>query len=115
MCCGDQALGTALKEKGVFVKGAHPFLNGDKPTTLTYGPHDHWCQPVVTLHHMLPKEISSLWRFERQRELLLENPNVSPLTFGKRISLTLLQGNDILGSVLSFCRAPLEGITRQLE
>jgi hypothetical protein len=79
MCCGDQALGTALKEKGVLVKGAHPFLNGDKPTTLTYGPHDHWCQPVVTMHHMLPKEISSLWRFERQRELLLENPNVRSL------------------------------------
>jgi hypothetical protein len=32
---------------------------------------------------MLPKEISSLWRFERRRELLLENPNVSPLTFRK--------------------------------
>jgi len=75
-CCGDLALGTALHEKGVFITVAHPLLNGYKPTTFTYGPNNHWCQPVVTMHHVLPHEISAIWRYERRREMLTERPNV---------------------------------------
>ncbi|TAQ86255.1 hypothetical protein B7494_g5433 [Chlorociboria aeruginascens] len=69
-CCGDYALGIALTEKGVNVTNARPLLNGFKPTTLPYGPKAHWCQPVVTMHHLLPHEVSAIWRFERRREIL---------------------------------------------
>nr|AGU10910.1 hypothetical protein [uncultured organism] len=78
-CCGDLALALALKDKGINVQGAHPLLNGLKPTTLTYGPFEHWCQPVVTMHHVLPHEVSSIWRFERRREQIHGNSNVSPI------------------------------------
>jgi hypothetical protein len=70
VCCGDLALGIALKEKGVHLTVAHPLLNGYKPTTFTYGPNNHWCQPVVTMHHIVPHEISAVWRYERRREML---------------------------------------------
>lgn len=76
VCCGDLALGIALKEKGVGVTMAHPMLNGFRPRTYPYGPGEHWCQPVVTMHHMSPSEVSAAWRFERRREVLLENRNV---------------------------------------
>ncbi len=79
-CCGDIALAEALQEKGIILTVAHPMLNGYKPTTFTYGPNNHWCQPVVNMHHMLPHEISSVWRYERRREMLVEKPNVRILS-----------------------------------
>ena len=75
-CCGDVALGEALKEKGVEITVAHPLLNGYKPATFTYGPGQHWCQPVVSMHHVLPAEVSAVWQFERRREMLVEGANV---------------------------------------
>ncbi|KAH6717409.1 hypothetical protein BKA61DRAFT_322903 [Leptodontidium sp. MPI-SDFR-AT-0119] len=69
-CCGDLALAIALKEKGVDVQGAGPMLHGEKPATFSYGPGELWCQPVVTMHHVLPHEVSAIWRFERRREVL---------------------------------------------
>ncbi|KAE9364076.1 glycosyltransferase family 31 protein [Stipitochalara longipes BDJ] len=77
VCCGDLALGIALKEKGVGITVAHPLLNGYKPASFTYGPGQHWCQPVVTMHHVLPAEVSAVWRFERRREMLGEGANVT--------------------------------------
>ncbi|RDW76040.1 hypothetical protein BP5796_06861 [Coleophoma crateriformis] len=58
VCCGDMALADALHAKGVDLTGAHPFFNGYKPTTLTYGPQQHWCQPVVTMHHVVPADFT---------------------------------------------------------
>ncbi|XMA16770.1 hypothetical protein WAI453_009561 [Rhynchosporium graminicola] len=69
-CCGDLALAIALKEKGVDVQGAGPMVHGEKPATFSYGPGELWCQPVVTMHHVLPHEVSAIWRFERRREVL---------------------------------------------
>ncbi|KAK2630641.1 hypothetical protein QTJ16_001461 [Diplocarpon rosae] len=77
ICCGDLALGIALKEKGVDVAGARPLLNGDKPATFSFGPKNLWCQPVVTMHHVLPHEISAIWRYERRREILDANSNTT--------------------------------------
>jgi hypothetical protein len=76
-CCGDVALAVALKDQGIRIQGTHPLLNGLKPTTLTYGPGDHWCQPVISMHHVLPHEVSSIWRFERRREKIFGNHSAS--------------------------------------
>jgi hypothetical protein len=70
LCCGDHALGVALKEKDIHLTVAHPLINRYKPTTFTYGPDNHWCQPVVTMHHLLSHEINNVWRYERLREFL---------------------------------------------
>jgi hypothetical protein len=86
--CGDVALAKSLKEQGVKLTQAHPLLNGDKPSTFSYGPNDHWCQPVITMHGLVPQEISMVWRFERQRELILNDLNVcaSNRTFDLKVN-----------------------------
>jgi hypothetical protein len=76
-CCGDVALAVALKEKGVEMRTAGRAINGEKPATLDYGPGGHWCQAVVTMHHVLPSEVSAVWRYERRREVLGWGENVS--------------------------------------
>jgi hypothetical protein len=67
-CCGDQMLGLAIKEnEHVKVKNAHPMFNGEKPSTLPYGP-GHWCEPIFTMHHMNSEEISNVWQYEQTRK-----------------------------------------------
>lgn len=43
-----------------------PTINGEKPFTLPYGPN-HWCHPLVTMHHMNSEEISTFWEWETKR------------------------------------------------
>jgi hypothetical protein len=67
-CCGDLILGLALKDRaGVKLKNAHPMFNGEKPISLPFGP-GHWCEPILTMHHMNSEEISTLWQFEQTRK-----------------------------------------------
>ena len=55
-----------------------PTINGEKPSTLPFGP-SHWCQPIVTMHHMNSEEINTFWHFERRRQLALaESSNLPP-------------------------------------
>lgn len=66
-CCGDQMLAKAILERlGIKLQHAHPMFNGEKPTTFPYG-HTHWCDPVLSMHHMEPEEVSALWQYEQTR------------------------------------------------
>lgn len=65
-CCGDLLISMALDEVGAKVKQAHPMFNGEKPNTLPYGP-GHWCEPILTMHHMNPEEVSAVWQYEQTR------------------------------------------------
>lgn len=65
-CCGDLLLSMAVEEAGGKVKQAHPMFNGEKPSTLPYGP-GHWCEPLLTMHHMEPEEVSMVWQYEQTR------------------------------------------------
>ncbi|KAI5860045.1 glycosyltransferase family 31 protein [Durotheca rogersii] len=68
-CCGDLMLAMALEEyESVKVRQAWPMINGEKPSTLPYGP-GHWCEPLLTMHHMNSEEISSVWQFEQTRKV----------------------------------------------
>ncbi|KAF4977835.1 hypothetical protein FZEAL_5678 [Fusarium zealandicum] len=66
-CCGDYLMSLAVMETGKKVRQAHPMFNGEKPVTLPFG-NGHWCEPLVTMHHMNPEEISSVWQFEKTRQ-----------------------------------------------
>ncbi|KAI5923892.1 glycosyltransferase family 31 protein [Camillea tinctor] len=67
-CCGDLLLAQAIQEyEGVKMRQAWPMINGEKPSTLPYGPH-HWCEPILTMHHMNAEEISRVWQFEQTRK-----------------------------------------------
>ncbi|KAJ3534707.1 hypothetical protein NM208_g7434 [Fusarium decemcellulare] len=54
-CCGDYLMSLAVMETGKKVRQAHPMFNGEKPVTLPFG-NNHWCEPLLTMHHMNPEE-----------------------------------------------------------
>ncbi|RMZ86538.1 hypothetical protein DV736_g6231, partial [Chaetothyriales sp. CBS 134916] len=67
---GDYMLMKALKAQGVKFRSSWPLLQAEKPSTLPFGPGPdtgvrHWCQPVVTMHHISPDEASQIWAFEQ--------------------------------------------------
>jgi hypothetical protein len=53
-------------EGGGGISVADPLLNGYKLASFAYGPGEHWCQPVVTVQHVLLVEASAVWQFERR-------------------------------------------------
>ncbi|CAJ2512082.1 Uu.00g077070.m01.CDS01 [Anthostomella pinea] len=58
-CCGDHMLAIAINETiGLKVKQTWPTINGEKPHTIPFR-SQQWCQPIVTMHHMDPEEMSS--------------------------------------------------------
>lgn len=65
-CCGDVVLSHAIEEAGTQVMQAHPMFNGEKPITLPYGP-GHWCEPILTMHHVNSEEVSMIWQYEETR------------------------------------------------
>lgn len=76
-CCGDYVLGEVMKEHGITLSETYPNFCGEGPGRIGFLPKNH-CQPVVTLHHMLPSEISDMWTFERHvagpgRYVLMQN------------------------------------------
>jgi hypothetical protein len=65
-CCGDYVIGNVFKQHGILLKPSWPTVNGEKPSTLPFGP-THWCQPVVTMHHADSYEMNQLANFELTR------------------------------------------------
>ncbi|OJJ36383.1 hypothetical protein ASPWEDRAFT_37949 [Aspergillus wentii DTO 134E9] len=61
-CCGDSVLGWALYQAGVKLTGLWPMFN---PHALHGIPFDdaYWCQPVITLHKSLLKDLEGLSEF----------------------------------------------------
>ncbi|KAI0402510.1 glycosyltransferase family 31 protein [Xylaria palmicola] len=67
-CCGDLLVALALDEhEGITIRQTWPMINGEKPSTLPYS-QNHWCEPILTMHHMNPEEISTVWQFEQTRK-----------------------------------------------
>lgn len=66
-CCGDLVLGRAIqKYQGVKVQNHWPWINGETPWSTMYGPN-YWCKPVITFHHIQPRQRTLIWDFERNR------------------------------------------------
>ncbi|PHH75509.1 hypothetical protein CDD82_4413 [Ophiocordyceps australis] len=65
-CCGDLLLGMAMHEAGVVVRHAFPMFNGEKTAVLPFG-ETHWCQPILTLHHMDAEDVATMWQYEQTR------------------------------------------------
>jgi hypothetical protein len=67
-CCGDFVLGRTIKQElNVGIQNFWPQVNGEKPVTLEFG-SKQWCQPVVTMHHVMPRERSAIFDFEQARD-----------------------------------------------
>ncbi len=65
-CCGDFALAEVLRVYGTSVMNAWPTINGETPSTIPFA-DDHWCQPLVTLHHIAAADAENLTDFEQKR------------------------------------------------
>ena len=66
ICCGDAMIARVLLDENIHLTKAWPILNGEKPLTLPFG-WQHWCQPVVSMHHLTAQEVSQVWNFEQER------------------------------------------------
>lgn len=66
-CCGDYLMALAVNDTGRKVKQAHPMFNGEKPSTLPFS-EGHWCQALMTMHHMNSEEVSQVWEYEQKRK-----------------------------------------------
>lgn len=66
ICCGDILVGKVLDAVDVTLRNYWPMFNGDKPNTMAFV-HRHWCQPVLTMHHVNSEEVNSIWHYEQSR------------------------------------------------
>lgn len=66
-CCGDAMLAEALRDSGILLTKAWPMTNGEKPISLPFKGPDHWCQPIITMHHVNQIEVSDIWAYEQER------------------------------------------------
>ena len=64
-CCGDYVLARALKDNDIEISWISPTFQGDPQYTLEMD-KEKYCEPIVTLHHMLPRDISDVWQLERE-------------------------------------------------
>ncbi|KAH6682836.1 hypothetical protein B0J14DRAFT_468567 [Halenospora varia] len=68
-CCGDLVLGEALKEYGTELQDVWPSMSGETPATMPLGPGtpQYLCSPALTFHHLSPKEMQDLVKYEEKR------------------------------------------------
>lgn len=69
---GDQGLTRALRDKNVELSGRWPMIQGESPKTLPFGPGPgsdgkYWCQPLITMHHVSPDDVATVWKLEQER------------------------------------------------
>ncbi|PTU20054.1 hypothetical protein P175DRAFT_0502200 [Aspergillus ochraceoroseus IBT 24754] len=82
-CCGDFVLAHTIRtELDIGVRNYWPQINGEKPSTIPFGP-THWCQPVITMHHLHPRERATIFEFEQARPDLKQ-----PFTFRELSEIT---------------------------
>ncbi|MCJ1475572.1 hypothetical protein MMC13_004235 [Lambiella insularis] len=67
ICCGDRMIARVLREENVQLTRAWPMMNGEKPISVPFS-SSHWCQPVITMHHLNAQEVSQVWNFEQERK-----------------------------------------------
>ncbi|KAL2065572.1 hypothetical protein VTL71DRAFT_3242 [Oculimacula yallundae] len=65
ICCGDLAVALALDDRGIGMKGYWPMFNGEIAATTPYG-DDHWCEPVISFHHIGESELDDFWRWHKK-------------------------------------------------
>ncbi|KAK6495380.1 hypothetical protein TWF481_003403 [Arthrobotrys musiformis] len=63
-CCGDALLGQVMEKKGVKMwDERHARFQGEQTWGIRHRSQE-WCEPIFTLHHLLPMEISMLHEWE---------------------------------------------------
>ena len=68
ICCGDRMIAKVLLDEKIKLTKAWPMLNGEKPFTVPYS-DQHWCAPILTMHHLTAQEVSQVWSYEKERKV----------------------------------------------
>uniref|UniRef100_A0A060T9M0 N-acetylgalactosaminide beta-1,3-galactosyltransferase n=1 Tax=Blastobotrys adeninivorans TaxID=409370 RepID=A0A060T9M0_BLAAD len=66
-CCGDYMIAVFLREVIDYemdFRAPHARFQGEALWDVPAGPIN-WCQPIVTLHHVTPREHEIMWEYER--------------------------------------------------
>jgi hypothetical protein len=66
-CCADWVLAQILKEYGMELMNSWPTIQGEAQSTIPFD-STHWCQPLVTMHHVSPLEAAQMGDFEEKRK-----------------------------------------------
>ena len=77
ICCGDRMPAAVLLDEQIKLTKAWPMLNGEQPFSVPYT-DQHWCAPILTMHHMTAQEISQVWNFEQERKAQGNHVSLSP-------------------------------------
>ncbi|KAF3932301.1 hypothetical protein ABW19_dt0206263 [Dactylella cylindrospora] len=65
VCCGDGLLGQIFEKKGVKMwSEKHARFQGEQTWGIRYSQKE-WCEPIFTLHHLKPMEVSMLHEWEK--------------------------------------------------
>lgn len=62
---GDITLGRVFEDAGITLRNGGSLFESNSISSVAYSPTT-WCRPFVTMHHMQPDEIYSLWEVEQQ-------------------------------------------------
>jgi hypothetical protein len=87
---GDFIVADAMDEElGIHVTDVTPMVNSDHPALLPFDERV-WCRPVITLHHMDPRQFDDMYKFQKAR-------NFSELLFRDVFSATYRKGLPAIG------------------
>lgn len=101
---GDCVLGIALKDAGVSLTWSWPMFQGGNPSDQmqfeTKKGNDKvlWCNPVLSFHHLTPKEVADMWKFEQDwlQSVQLRQPSRWPsLAFWNRDYSSVLHHREV--------------------
>jgi hypothetical protein len=67
-CCGDMMVAVALHEQLGVDCDFHPGVQGRPYWGINYWESD-WCTPLLTAHHMGPRDIEIMWEYEQAKRL----------------------------------------------
>ncbi|KAK6544327.1 hypothetical protein TWF694_001027 [Orbilia ellipsospora] len=64
-CCGDALIAEVMAKKGVKMwSEPHARFQGEQTWGIRHQPSE-WCEPIFTLHHLKPNEVSMLHEWEK--------------------------------------------------
>ncbi len=64
---GDLLVANILAGVDIRIHKVWPMLNGEKPSGLPFG-YSHWCEPVITMHHVSARDINEIWKWDQARK-----------------------------------------------
>lgn len=67
---GDTILARLMNAAGLLLTKSRPLFNPEAPGNDTYSittlDESHWCDPIITYHHVAPEVVRDMWNLEKE-------------------------------------------------